>query len=164
MAALELFRVPSSPDGPEIPIFRPEARPGCLGLFLLFKARSRVLSQVLLVDDNPVQLHIRETILRNAGFRVAIATSAESALVLLRTAGQHVGLVVTDHIMPGTSGAQFVQRLRAAGDQIPVIVLSGLPDAEQEYDGLNVLFRMKPLPPAELIDLVREWMKGQNAA
>jgi DNA-binding response OmpR family regulator len=122
------------------------------------------VSQVLLVDDNPVQLQIRETILRNAGFRVAIATSAESALVLLKMAGHHVSLVITDHLMPGTSGAEFVGRLRAAGDQVPVIVLSGLPDAEMEYEGLNVAFRLKPLPPAELIELVRDWMKGQNAA
>jgi DNA-binding response OmpR family regulator len=122
------------------------------------------LSQVLLVDDNPAQLQIRETILRNAGFRVAIATSAESALILLRTAGHHFGLVITDHIMPGTSGSQFVRRLRAGGDPIPVIVLSGLPDAEAEYESLNAAFRLKPLPPPELIALVRERMKGQNAA
>jgi len=122
------------------------------------------LSQVLLVDDSPIQLDIRETILRNAGFRVAIATSAESALVLLRTASQHVGVVVTDHIMPGTSGVEFVRRLRASDEQMPVIVLSGLPDAELEYEGLDVAFRMKPLPPAELIELVRQRMKSQNAA
>jgi CheY-like chemotaxis protein len=130
----------------------------------LHRFRSARLSQVLLVDDNPVQLQIRETILRNAGFAVAIATSAEGALVLLRTAGHHFGLVITDHIMPGASGADFVRRLRASGDHIPVIVLSGLLDAEMEYEGLNVAFRLKPLPPAELIELVREWMKGQNAA
>lgn len=122
------------------------------------------MSQVLLVDDNPVQLQIRETILRNAGLGVAIATSAESALALLRTAGQHIGLVVTDHIMPGTSGSEFVRRLRASDDQMPVLVLSGLPDAEMEYEGFNVAFRLKPLPPTELIELVREWMKGKNAA
>jgi DNA-binding response OmpR family regulator len=122
------------------------------------------LSQVLLVDDSPIQLAIRETILRNAGFRVAIATSAESALALLRTASQHVSVVVTDHIMPGTSGVEFVRRLRASDEQMPVIVLSGLPDAELEYEGLDVAFRMKPLPPAELIELVRQRMKSQNAA
>lgn len=122
------------------------------------------MSQVLLVDDNPVQLQIREMILRNAGFSVSIATSADSALALLRTANQHIGLVVTDHIMPGTSGAEFVRRLRAAGDKMPVIVLSGLPDAEEEYKGFDVVFRMKPLPPPELIDLVRQFKRSENAA
>jgi CheY-like chemotaxis protein len=117
------------------------------------------VSQVLLVDDSAVQLQVRETILRNAGFSVAIATSAESALALLRTASQHVGMVVTDHIMPGTSGDEFVRRLRATNSTIPVLVLSGLPDAELEYEDLNVTFRTKPLPPGELIDLVRQRLR-----
>ena len=122
------------------------------------------MSQILLVDDSPVQLQVREMILRNAGFQVAIATSAESALVLLRAANQHIGLVITDHIMPGTSGAEFVRRLRASGDQMPVIVLSGLPDAQSEYEGLDVVFRTKPLPPLELIELVRRFRRAENAA
>lgn len=122
------------------------------------------MSQVLLVDDNPVQLQIRETILRNAGFLVSIATSADIALALLRTASQHFGLVVTDHIMPGTSGAEFVRRLREEGESVPVVVLSGLPDAETEYEGMNVAFRLKPLPPPELIELVRQTITDQHAA
>lgn len=120
------------------------------------------MSQVLLVDDSPVQLQIREMILRNAGLGVSIATSAESALAFLRTASQHVGMVVTDHVMPGTSGDEFVRRLRTTNPSIPVLVLSGLPDAEREYEGLNVTFRLKPLPPGELIDLVRQRLR--NAA
>jgi len=122
------------------------------------------LSQILLVDDNPVQLQVREMILRNAGFSVAIATSAESALALLRTANQHVGLVITDHIMPRMNGAEFVRRLRAGGDPMPVIVLSGLPDAEREYESLDVIFRLKPFPPQELIELVRLYKRTENAA
>ena len=123
-----------------------------------------VVSQVLLVDDNPVQLQVREMILRKAGFMVSIATSAESALALLRSATQHFGLVITDHIMPGISGVEFVRRLRTNDDKMPVIVLSGLPDAESEYEGLNVAFRLKPLPPPELIDLVRQTKKAESAA
>src|SRR5581483_11599245 len=131
-------------------VFRPEARPGS---FRPPDSSSEpLLSQVLLVDDNPVQLQVREMILRRAGFAVSIATSAEIALALLRTAGQHIGLVITDHIMPGTNGVEFVKRLRSAGDQVPVVVLSGLPDAESEYQGLDVAFRMKPLDPLALIE------------
>ncbi|HEY3930243.1 MAG TPA: response regulator [Candidatus Koribacter sp.] len=122
------------------------------------------MSQVLLVDDNPVQLQVREMILRRAGFAVSIATSAEIALALLRTARQHIGLVITDHIMPGTNGVQFVKRLRSEGDQIPVVVLSGLPDAETEYNGLDVAFRMKPLDPLDLIALVQQKIKNEHAA
>lgn len=160
MAALEFFCAPSSLDGPENSYSGPK-RPR---LGTLVPNPESALSQVLLVDDTPVQLQVRETILRNAGFGVAIATSAESALALLRTASQHVGLVITDHVMPGTSGSEFVRRLRASDTEMPVIVLSGMPDAEQEYQGLNVAFRLKPLPPEELIELVRTWIRGQTAA
>ncbi len=90
---------------------------------------------------------------------VSIATTAEGALALLRTQGHLFGVIVTDHVLPGASGADFVRELRAVNTEIPVIVVSGMAEAEEEYDGLNVAFRQKPLPPGELIDLVISRLK-----
>jgi DNA-binding response OmpR family regulator len=120
------------------------------------------LNQVLLVDDNPVQLSVREAVLRKAGFQVSIATTAESALATLRTLGDRIGVIVTDHLMPGRGGPELVRRIRAENDWIAVIVLSGLPDANSEYEGLEVVFRVKPLPPPELIELVRSSLAQAN--
>ena len=122
------------------------------------------MTQVLLIDDNPLQLAVRETILRNAGFVVCVATTADSALATLRVLGDRVCLVITDHIMPGRTGAQLVRALRLEDDQVPVIVLSGLPEAEEEYEGLNVVFRQKPVPPPELLELVRSSIAGGRSA
>jgi DNA-binding response OmpR family regulator len=113
------------------------------------------LNQVLLVDDSPLQLSIREAVLRNAGFQVSVATTAESALATLRVLRERIGVVVTDHLMPGCNGCELVRQLRALDESIPVIVLSGLAEAECEYVGMGVIFRAKPFPPAELIALVR---------
>jgi DNA-binding response OmpR family regulator len=113
------------------------------------------LNQVLLIDDNPLQLSVREAVLRNAGFQVSIATTAQSALAILHVLRDRIGVVVTDHLMPECSGSELVRRIRADNDWLPVIVLSGLADAESEYAGLEVVFRPKPLPPMELIELVR---------
>lgn len=113
------------------------------------------MSQVLLVDDNPLQLKVRETVLRNAGFQVCVATTAESALATLRASQERIGVVVTDHLMPECSGLGFVQQIRASDNWIPVIVLSGLLEAESQYEGLEVTFRAKPIPPPELIELVQ---------
>lgn len=113
------------------------------------------MSQVLLVDDNPSQLKVRETVLRNAGFQVCVATTAESALATLRASQERIGVVVTDHLMPGCSGSELVQQIRGSDNWVPVIVLSGLLEAESEYQGLEVIFRAKPFPPPELIELVR---------
>lgn len=112
---------------------------------------------VLLVDDNPVQLAARQMVLKQAGLEVQVATSADSALALLRSLSQaqNIGAVVTDHVMPQATGSEFVKLLRNVNPTVPVIVISGLPEAQQEYAGLNVTFRQKPCPPPELIELVQ---------
>jgi CheY-like chemotaxis protein len=119
------------------------------------------LTAVLLIDDNPVQLRAREAVLRNAGFETHIATTQESALALLRgQAADDIGAIITDHIMPGSSGAEFVRALRAAKPGVPVIVITGLAEAESDYRGAGVTFRQKPCPPEELIALVRSSIAG----
>ena len=118
----------------------------------------------MLIDDSPQQLSVRGAVLRGAGFEVCIATTAESAQALLRSGlASSIGTIVTDHILPGASGAQFVRQLRQVQRDIPVIVITGLPEVESEYDGLNVIFRQKPCPPAELIALVSVSMKHAAA-
>jgi len=115
------------------------------------------MKTVLLVDDNAAQLTMREMVLRQAGIECHVATSAQSALALLRSeSGQNnIGVVITDHLMPGMDGVEFVRQFRAFNHETPVIVISGLPDADQEYEGLHVVFRLKPCDPEELIALVR---------
>lgn len=115
-------------------------------------------AHVLLIDDSPLQLRVREAVLRDAGFRVSIATTAESALVLLRIAAvaDTVNVVITDHLMPDMNGVDLVRAVRALRPALPIIVITGLPDAEDEYAGLDVQFRVKPVSPPELIQLVRD--------
>ena len=111
---------------------------------------------VLLVDDDPIQLSARQMVLRQAGLEVQVATSADSALAFLRTLSQSgkVGAIITDHIMPQATGSEFVHLVREVNPSVPVIVISGLPEAEREYGGMNVVFRQKPCPPPDLIKLV----------
>jgi CheY-like chemotaxis protein len=121
-----------------------------------------VEGQVLLVDDDPGQLRVRELILRNAGFIVHIATSAESAMALLRAVPEKIDVVVTDHFLPGRTGAELVRELRQELPTVPVLVLSGVPDIEQEYEGLDARFQMKPVPPGELIRVLQDLMGSQT--
>lgn len=121
------------------------------------------MTAVLLIDDNPVQLRAREAVLRNAGFETRIATTQESALALLRSkVSEGIGAIITDHIMPGRSGAEFVRALHTAQPGVPVIVITGLAEAEGDYRGLGVTFRQKPCPPEELIALVRSAIAGRT--
>jgi CheY-like chemotaxis protein len=115
-------------------------------------------ARILLVDDNHIQSATRRAILEGSGREVCIATQGKQALELLSEpeSSPPIGLVITDHLMPVMSGAEFVAELRGRGYTLPVIVLSGLPDAEAAYQGLDVVFRLKPFDPDSLIRLVQD--------
>jgi CheY-like chemotaxis protein len=112
----------------------------------------RMAVDILLVDDDAVQGATRKAILDRAGLLVAVVSHGQEALNFLQSAeGFTVRMVVTDHLMPGMNGPEFVRALRKAGYAFPVLVLSGYPDAEDEYKSLDVAFRIKPFPPDQLI-------------
>ena len=109
------------------------------------------MPRVLLIDDNLTQLRIREAVLREAGFSVSSASTAEQALELLRSSAAGPDVIITDHVLPGASRSAFVKQLRQISPHVPVIVISGMAEAESEYDDLNVVFLRKPCPPETLI-------------
>jgi CheY-like chemotaxis protein len=114
-------------------------------------------AHILLVDDNYVQSATRRAILEGCGREVSIAPQGQRALELLENeATPGFGLVITDHLMPVMSGPELVAELRRRGFKVPVLVLSGLPEAESAYAGLDVIFRLKPFDPDSLIRLVEE--------
>lgn len=113
-------------------------------------------ADILLVDDNAIQAATRRTILSRTGRSVVVASGAQQALSLLDDPhlAASVGLIVTDHWMPGMNGSQFVALIRRRLPNVPILVLSGLPDVETEYEGFDVTFRIKPMAPDQLIALV----------
>jgi DNA-binding response OmpR family regulator len=110
-------------------------------------------STILLIDDNAVQAATRQIILRRAGYFVIAALNPARALEQFQSGDfpTEIGLVITDHLMPEMNGATFVQALRKTHPTLPVLVLSGLEEAEDEYVGMHVLFRLKPVLPETLL-------------
>lgn len=113
------------------------------------------MSQVLMVDDDACQLRIREIILRGEGMTVSSATTVESALECLESMRAEIGVVVTDHNLPGRNGLELVRELRRTDPVMPVMVLSGMPGIESQYEDLNVTICFKPLAPNEFVDTIR---------
>jgi DNA-binding NtrC family response regulator len=129
-----------------------------LATFALEHLNPRMTANILLIDDNAVQAATRQTILRRAGHFVIAALNPSRALEQIQGGdlSEEIGMVITDHLMPGMTGADFVRALRKTHPMLPVLVISGLEEAEQEYAGLNVTFRMKPLLPDHLLETVRQ--------
>jgi CheY-like chemotaxis protein len=112
---------------------------------------------LLLIDDNAVQAATRQAILRRAGYFVIAVLSPQRALEQLRNDdySEPIDLILTDHVMPGMNGSEFVRCLREFSPDIPVLVISGMEEAEDEYRGLGVDFRLKPLLPDHLLASVQ---------
>jgi CheY-like chemotaxis protein len=91
------------------------------------KTKMKAIPSILVVEDNPVALKTLASLLRALGAQtVTEASSAEQALDIV--AKQKFTFILTDYRLEGMNGVQFLEKLRAGGDQTPVIVLSGSPD------------------------------------
>jgi CheY-like chemotaxis protein len=108
---------------------------------------------ILLLDDNELQLMTRRTILRQAGHSVHAALKPAEALEFVRDAeqGPALKLIITDHWMPGMRGDEFIREVRKVLPEIAVLVITGHPEAAQDYEGLNVEFLAKPCAPEALL-------------
>jgi CheY-like chemotaxis protein len=117
------------------------------------KLQERMPATLLLIDDNAIQAATRQTILKRAGYFVIAVLSPERALEQFRNNEYPavIDLILTDHNMPGMTGSEFVAKVREFSPDVPVLVISGMAEAEEEYEGLNVEFRLKPLLPDNLL-------------
>lgn len=87
---------------------------------------------VLLVDDNKVHRTVTTRLLAKAGYEISVAGDGEEAL---RRAGEdHPDLILLDMLLPRIPGQDVLRTLKANPDtaKIPVIVLSGLPQTNEE--------------------------------
>lgn len=116
---------------------------------------------ILLIDDNAVQAATRQTILKRAGYFVIPVLNPQRALQQFRENDfpAEIDLVITDHVMPGMNGSEFVTELRRLHPHLPVLVISGMDEAEEKYAGLDVLFRLKPLLPDHLLAAVDQMVR-----
>ena len=113
---------------------------------------------ILLIDDNAVQAATRQTILKRAGYFVIAVLNPERALEQFRSDEfpAPIDLILTDHVMPCMNGSEFVRKLREFQPRVPVLVISEMVEAEEEYEGLNIQFRLKPLLPDNLLASVHQ--------
>lgn len=110
------------------------------------------LERVLVVDDDPVILRSLGRGLRLNGFDVALAENSTAALTELATRPPDV--VVLDVSLPGLSGTDICRKLRADGDEVPVLMLSALDELEDRVAGLQAGaddYLVKPFALKELV-------------
>ncbi|TGD67545.1 response regulator [Tabrizicola sp. WMC-M-20] len=109
------------------------------------------LRRALVVDDQFINRTILERQLAPHGIAVTLCRSGAEALTTLAQDARF-DVVLTDHDMPEMDGVTLARQIRAAGHQMPLVLLSSNPllaRAEGEDAGLNVVLQ-KPLLRADL--------------
>jgi CheY-like chemotaxis protein len=115
---------------------------------------------VLVVEDNPFNIMVAQSLLERSGALVEVATNGEEALEKIQP-GKYQ-LVLMDLNMPVMDGFEATRRLRAAGITLPVIALTASLPAEVEKDvqsaGLTDIV-VKPFNPDELFRVLLKHLK-----
>lgn len=94
------------------------------------------MSHILVVDDEQDICEILQFNFESEGFEVTTANSAEEALELLPQV--HPDLLLLDVMMDRMSGFEMAQRLRAEGNQVPIIFLTAKTQERDQLDGFEV--------------------------
>ena len=115
---------------------------------------------VLVVDDDPVVVHLIESMLARASFHVASVQSGSEALTMLHEHPDQVALVFVDLAMPGISGFDLAREMKAtpATSGIPLVAVTANfgPELGEEVSasGIEEVIE-KPFRGEQLVDVLR---------
>jgi CheY-like chemotaxis protein len=114
---------------------------------------------ILIVDDNALMLLTLTRILEQHDYSVLGASSASSALQLVKS--KPVDLVITDYNLPG-GGSELGPALKRLRPKLPLVVLSGDPEAAQAAEYADLLLP-KPQEPEKLMAEIRRLLQQRSA-
>lgn len=113
---------------------------------------------LLLVDNERGILSALQRLLHNDGYEILTAESALAGLELMRA--HKVGVVISDGLMSGLNGAQFLREVRGRFPNTARIMLTGFTSPEVVHDAIKTcgLFRFlsKPWDNEQLRETIRE--------
>ncbi len=116
--------------------------------------------RILVVDDDKrIAASVRRA-LAYAGYKVEVAHDGQSALNAARASPPD--LVVLDVMMPGIDGVEVCRRLREAGDETAVLMLTAKADVPDRVAGLDAGaddYLVKPFAYEELLARVRSLLR-----
>ena len=111
-----------------------------------------LIMRVLLVEDDPTTLQSIQMVLESAGMVVDTADLGEDGLEIGKL--YEYDIILLDIMLPDIDGFEVLRRLRDSRVDTPVLILSGLGEAENKVKGLSTGaddYLTKPFDKAELM-------------
>ncbi len=119
--------------------------------------------RILIAEDDPVMLTLIKHQLSKDDYTLSAHTDAQEAIRALDTFKPN--LIITDIVMPFTSGLELISIARSSGIKVPILVLSAVDEEATVMDALSFGandFITKPFNPAELSMRVKRLLSGKN--
>ena len=120
---------------------------------------SRGNETILLVEDDATVRSVVRAILSSRGYRVIDSGDAVHALKVCREIAGPIHLLLTDVVMPRTSGRELAARVAELRPAIKVLYMSGYTEDTIVHHGVvdeGIAFLQKPITPTALTHKVRE--------
>jgi CheY-like chemotaxis protein len=117
-------------------------------------------SRILVIDDEEIIHDSLQRILGRQGHQVDAAFGAPEALELL--ASRTYDLVIMDLMMPDINGIQLMEKMRAKGQEVPVLMITGYPTIRTALHALRlgaVDYLSKPFTRQELLGPVNRTLR-----
>jgi PAS domain S-box-containing protein len=113
---------------------------------------------LLIVEDEPSVRNLVASSLRQEGFHLLLAASAEEALSIVDTFEGPIDLLLTDAIMPGKSGIELAAFMTTRSPGLRIIIMSGYTEETLSIPGGNGAVNLlhKPFTPRQLRQRIRD--------
>jgi CheY-like chemotaxis protein len=112
------------------------------------------MAEILLIDDDDGLRQFLQKALAERGHRVICLDRADDALAIISNG--EFDLVVVDEIMPGLHGSEFLKLLRDNGNDIPVILMTGLGTRSLIEPMKQLGALVVPKPAAGSVELLKD--------
>jgi len=119
---------------------------------------------ILLVDDEPSIIQLSRMYFERDGFRVQEIGDGEAALEAVSK--YRPALIVLDVMLPKLDGFEVCRKLRASGDQTPIIMLTARDEDIDKILGLELGaddYLTKPFNPRELVARVKAILRRSDS-
>jgi two-component system, cell cycle sensor histidine kinase and response regulator CckA len=131
---------------------------------VLSRAPEGARRRILVVDDEDVVRTLLARTLTQLGYEVETAADPSIALPLIRKRGDEFALVISDMMMPHTTGAQFAREVAVRNPGLPFVFISGYTEDAAAQSGSSAAgsFLQKPFTSGELATAVRDALAGTD--
>jgi len=121
--------------------------------------RPRGHETLLIVEDEGSVRNLIASALKNDGYQLLLAASAEEALAIADSHPGAIDLLLTDAILPGKSGIELVAEMTSRRPGLRVLIMSGYTEDTLSMDTAGVALLQKPFTPRELRNRIREALR-----